>query len=89
MNTSNRNHGFLARQFRSLTGCLCHPFIAWAMLLTLSHMIFMAGWSMGVLQEISSGNVRTLGGYHGNFLDSQDLMVEDLENTLAAIRECQ
>ena len=89
MNTSGQTRGFLARRFRSFTKALCHPFLAWAifLLLVIYNLILVSG--VYLYFDMRPGQVQMLGQFHGDLLDSQEVIIEDLEKTLAAARKCQ
>ncbi|MYH91247.1 MAG: hypothetical protein F4128_10770 [Gammaproteobacteria bacterium] len=89
MNTSSESPGFLPRLFRSITSVLCHPLIAWNMFLLLVCFYLLVLWSVQQFLDMRPGQIQTFVRFHSDFLDSQDVMVKELEKTLMALPQCQ
>lgn len=89
MNPSSKHPNFLARHIRFLTRCLCHPAMAWIMFLHVAFYSLILVLGIDHYLDRSPRTVETYIGFHRDYLDSQNRMNEDLEEALAAMRECQ
>ena len=91
MNASppNENPHSPARLFCAFTGYITHPYVAWILFVLLMFCNLVVVWGLPQILEIATLSTRANVQFYPELLDSQAVIIGELEKALGTSRECR
>ena len=86
---SNENPHSPARCFRTFTGYITHPYVAWTLFLLLVFNGLVVGWRIPLILKTESELIKERIYFYAGLIDSQADIEEQIEKTVAASEGCR